>query len=82
MRFETQILGLDRKRVHVFHRMVHGRTRELVSVNDLMLLHVDSKKGKAAAMPDEVFAPLEAIWKVHRKLKKPKDAGRKIGMKH
>jgi carnitine 3-dehydrogenase len=81
MSFETQILGLDRKRVHIFHRMLHGRTKDVVSVNDLMLLHVDTKKGKAAPMPDGIYAALDAIWKVHKNMKKPKEAGRKIGMK-
>jgi carnitine 3-dehydrogenase len=81
MTFETQILGMDKKKIHVFHRMLHGKTKELVATNELMLLHVDTKKGKVVPMPDDVHDAISAIWKDHKKTKKPREAGRVIKVK-
>src|SRR4029450_7966922 len=37
---ETQLVGFDGKRMHLFHRMLHGKTGELVATNEIMQLHV------------------------------------------
>ena len=76
MQFETQLVGLDAKRMHVFHRMTHGRTGELVATNELMLVHVDTKSRKAVPMRADIQEALEAIWKEHKKLAKPRELGR------
>ena len=81
MRFETQLVGLDPKRMHVFHRMIHGRTGDLVATNEIMLLHVDTKTRRTAPMRADVHPALEAVWKEHKKLSKPRELGRtmKVG---
>ena len=81
MRFETQLVGLDPKRMHVFHRMIHGRTGDLVATNEIMLLHVDTKTRRTAPMRADVHSALEAVWKEHKKLSKPRELGRtmKVG---
>jgi carnitine 3-dehydrogenase len=75
---ETQLVGLDEKRMHLFHRMLHGKTGELVATNEIMQLHVDQKAGKVVPMGADIYAPLSAIWAVHKKLKKPHELGRVI----
>jgi carnitine 3-dehydrogenase len=72
---ETQLVGCDPKRMHLFHRMYHGRTKELVAVNEIMQLHVDQKAGRVVPMREDLHEALSAIWKSHRKLKKPKELG-------
>jgi carnitine 3-dehydrogenase len=81
MRFETQLVGLDPKRMHVFHRMIHGRTGDLVATNEIMLLHVHTKTRRTAPMRADVHSALEAVWKEHKKLSKPRELGRtmKVG---
>jgi carnitine 3-dehydrogenase len=78
---ETQIIGCDEKRMHLFHRMLHGKTRDLVATNEIMQLHVDQKAGKVTPMRPDLFEALSAIWSVHRKLKKPAELGRVMDVK-
>ncbi len=80
-RIETQVLGCDEKRMHLFHRMYHSKTKELVASNEIMQLHVNQKEGKVCAMAPALFTALSAIGKAHKKLKKPKDMGRVMTMK-
>ena len=77
---ETQLVGLDEKRMHLFHRMLHGKTGELVATNEIMQLHVDQKAGKVAPMRADIFEALSAVWDVHKKLKAPAELGRVMGV--
>jgi acyl-CoA thioesterase FadM len=73
---ETQLVGMDEKRMHLFHRMLHGKTGELVATNEIMQLHVDQKSGKVAPMRADIFEALSAVWAEHKKLKAPAELGR------
>jgi carnitine 3-dehydrogenase len=73
---ETQLVGLDEKRMHLFHRMLHGKTGELVATNEIMQLHVDQKAGKVAPMRADIFEALSAVWGAHKRLKPPAELGR------
>jgi carnitine 3-dehydrogenase len=73
---ETQLVGLDEKRMHLFHRMLHGKTGELVATNEIMQLHVDQKAGKVSPMRADIFEALSAVWAEHKKLKAPAELGR------
>ena len=39
--YDSQLLGWDEKRLHVFHRMSQSPSGEVVATNELMFLHVD-----------------------------------------
>jgi len=73
---ETQLIGMDEKRMHLFHRMLHGKTGELVATNEIMQLHVDQKAGKVAPMRADILEALSAVWAVHKGLKAPAELGR------
>ncbi len=72
---ETQVLGSDEKRMHLFHRMYHGKTKELVATNEIMQLHVNQKTGKVVPMRSDLYETLSTIGKAHKKLKKPNEMG-------
>lgn len=76
LRFTTQILGLDDKRLHFFHSMFNEDTGELLCTTEQMLLHVDMAAAKAAPINPGPKRALEAIWKVHKDMEKPKNVGR------
>jgi carnitine 3-dehydrogenase len=80
LRFTTQLLGLDGKRLHFFHSMHHGQTGDLLSTTEQMLLHVDMNAAKATPIAPEVHEALSAIWAVHRKLPTPEQAGRRMSL--
>jgi len=75
----TQLLGLDEKRLHVFHRLQRRRDDALVATGEQMHLHVDTAAAKAAPMAGAVHAKLEAIRAAHAGLAAPPGAGRGVG---
>jgi carnitine 3-dehydrogenase len=74
----TQILAVDAKRLHVFHRL-HRRGGDLIATGEQLHLHVDSAAAKAAPMGAELRGKLEALRAAHAALPLPDDAGRPVG---
>ncbi len=81
LRMTTQILGLDEKRLHLFHAMYDAGAEELIATAEQMLLHVDSAAQRAAPIAPEVQAKLKAIAAAHGSLEQPSQVGRVIGIK-
>jgi len=81
LEFNTQILGLDSKRLHIFHQMFHGDTNELLATTEQMLVHVDMNMAKANEIDESVFKILQKIWHCHKKLPLPKQKGRVMEIK-
>jgi carnitine 3-dehydrogenase len=75
----TQLLGLDEKRMHLFHRLHHGRDDGLLASAEQMLLHVNTRAGRACAARPEVLARLEPVAAAHAALPRPENAGRYVG---
>lgn len=78
---ETQLVGLDRRRMHIFHRMLHEQTGEVVATNEIMQLHIDRRMGKVSSMRADVFETLRAIWATHESLEVPSELGRVMNMR-
>ena len=81
LQFSTQILGLDSKKLHIFHQMLHGNSGELLPTTEQMLVHVDMKKARANEIDESVFKILQKIWSCHKKLPLPKQKGRVMEIK-
>ena len=75
----TQILGVDEKRLRVFHRLHRRRDGRLIACGEQMHLHVDTAATRAVAMEPAVRAGLERIRAAHAALPAPAEAGRHIG---
>ena len=75
----TQLLAVDDKRLHVFHRMHRGRDDKQVATAEQMYLHVDTAAAKAAPADAAVRSKLEAILRGHGGLAAPPEAGRPVG---
>lgn len=80
MRFTTQLLGHDAKRLHFIHHLYHAGEGFLAAANEIMALHVGLASRRAAPMPDGVMATLKALQAAHDRLPRPPEAGRSIGM--
>ncbi|MBD9623903.1 carnitine 3-dehydrogenase [Ensifer sp. ENS06] len=76
-----QILSSDEKRLHIFSTIYNAATNEAVATAEQMMLHVDSKAGKAVAAPEAVLSKLRAITEAHAQLQTPDGAGRFVGQK-
>ncbi|GLK70033.1 carnitine 3-dehydrogenase [Ancylobacter dichloromethanicus] len=77
----TQVLAVDDKRLHLFHRLFAGPERREIATAEYMMLHVDSRAGRSAPAPEHVLAKLRAIADAHAKLETPAAVGRAIGQK-
>ncbi len=75
----TQILKLDDKRLHVFHRLHRANGDALIATGEQLHLHVDSAAAKAAPIDAAVRAKLEAIRHAQSGLPVPAEAGRRVG---
>ncbi len=78
-RVHTTVLGVDAKRLHVFHEMFHAGTGELIATNENMFVHVDMENRRSAPFPDHTAAWLREIAAAHTSLPRHKNAGRAIG---
>lgn len=79
--FTTQVLGVDGKRMHLFHRMYLAGTETLIATNELMILHVDLGSRRTATLPAEAVEKIEAIARDHTNLPPPAQAGSVIGLR-
>jgi len=80
LRFTTQLLAHDAKRLHYFHAMYHAEEGYLASTNELMSLHVAVETRRAAAMAPDILTRLAAIQAVHDPLPRPSQVGRVMGL--
>lgn len=81
IRATCQILATDEKRLHVFHRIEHATTGALLATAEQMLLHVDSKAGRACPAPQAQREQLARIARAHAALPVPEGAGRFVGQR-
>jgi carnitine 3-dehydrogenase len=75
----TQILAVDDKRLHVFHRLYRRRDDALIASGEQMHLHVDTAQPKAVPMEAGLRAKLETLRQAHTKLGAPPEAGKPVG---
>ena len=80
LRFTTQVLGVDAKRLHFFHAMEHATTGDLLCTTEQMLLHVDTKAGSTAPLLPGPATALAAIAKAHADLPIPPQVGQVMGL--
>ncbi len=80
LRFTTQLLGFDAKRIHYVHRMYHAEAGFLAATNELMSLHLSQATRRSAPMAEGVQARLALIERAHRDLPIPHQVGRVIGL--
>ncbi|MEE8172362.1 MAG: thioesterase family protein [Alphaproteobacteria bacterium] len=80
MRFDTQLLDHDAKRLHYMHFMYHAEEGYLASTNELISLHVDMTERRSAPMPQSVIGRLDQVAAAHSALPQPSQAGRVISL--
>jgi len=78
MRFATQLLDFDDKRLHFFHAMHHAEEGFLAATSEWLSLHLDMTARRVTAMPEALLARLGAIRAAHDGLPRPPQVGRVI----
>jgi len=74
----TQILATDEKRIRLFHR-IHAEGGKVLATAEQMLLHIDTKAGRACPAPEAVLAKLAPLGEAHGTLEWPRNASRAVG---
>ncbi len=84
LRFTSQLLGFDPKRLHLFHRMYRNQDangeESPVATLEQMLVHVDLEARRSTAMPPAAMERIERLAAAHAGLPRPPQAGRIIGL--
>ena len=81
MRFETQVLDVDAKCLHLFHSLYHDVEDSLSSTNEIMCIHVDTATGRSAPFAPDRLEVLATIARAHAALPSPADRGSVIGIR-
>ena len=76
---DTQVLGADPKRLHVFHRLRRAADGAVLASAEQMLLHVDTEAGRSIAAEGAVLDAMTRLAQVHAALPRPPGAGRSVG---
>jgi len=76
-----QLLDLDAKRLHIFHRMTLGPGGREVAVAEQVLMHVDMRAQRSAPLPPDLFERLSAIRAAHANLPRHAMIGASFGIR-
>jgi len=76
LRFTTLVVGLDGKRLHIYHEMFDDATGDLVATTEQMLLHMDTAAGRPAPIGGRPARALRAIRREHAAMDRPGFLGR------
>ena len=80
LRFTTQLLARDAKKVHLFHEMYHAEQGYLASTNETIVMNINYETRRSGPWPVPVAERLDAIWETHKALPKPAKAGRVMSL--
>ena len=80
LRFTTQLLDRDAKRVHLFHEMFHAEQGYLAATNETIVMNIDYATRRSGPWPAQAAERLEALWATHRDLPRPAKSGRRMGL--
>ena len=76
--YDSQLLGEDAKRLHVFHRMSASPSGAVAATGEFMFLHVDIQTGRVVPMPSERRKAASRLGAAQAGLAVPASAGRRI----
>ncbi|WP_252088528.1 thioesterase family protein [Pseudomonas sp. MWU13-3659] len=77
---QTQIIGFDRKRLHLYHSLHRAGFDEALAASEQMLLHVDLAGPKSAPFGERSIALLQGLMNEQRDLQAPRFVGRVLGL--
>lgn len=81
VRFTTQFLDHDSKRLHLFHRMYHADEGYLAATNELMIMHMDLTTRRPAPFPTRAATAIVDLSRQHAPMPRPSAAGSVIGIR-
>jgi carnitine 3-dehydrogenase len=80
LRTETQVLGWDEKRIHVFHTLLREADATVAATGEQMLLHVEFATKRVGPAEPAVLARVRAVGQADAVKPRPAAAGRAIAL--
>lgn len=81
LRFASRLLGVDGKRLHLFHEMRHEEDDFLAATAEFMLVHVDLTERRSVPFTPETAERVARIAAEHARLPRPPQAGKSVGLR-
>lgn len=81
IRIESRVLGADDKRLHFFHEMYAETAGYLAATAEMLALHVDLGRRRAAPFAPEPAQAIAAMLERQRDLPRPPQLGRGIALR-
>ena len=81
LRFTTQLIDADQKRLHFFHQMLHATDGYLAATNEVLSVHVDLNTRRVAPMPNDLWRRVKSLRAEHQTLAAPDGIGRTMGIR-
>ncbi len=75
---DTQVLGVDEKRVHLFHMLRREGDDEVAATQETLMLHVDTEAGAVTPMRADLQSRLAELARHHASLPEPSGVGRAV----
>jgi acyl-CoA thioester hydrolase len=77
----TRVLGIDSKRVHIYHQLFTEGREEAVAASEQMLLNVEMAGPRGAAFSEPVRGALQGLVSDHANLPAAPYVGRRMALK-
>ena len=81
LRFTTQLLDYDAKRIHLFLEMFQSDEGYKAATSEWLAIHVDTDTRRSTEMPESARERLVEIMSAHERLPRPRQAGHVIGIR-
>jgi acyl-CoA thioesterase FadM len=81
LNYDSQLLGGDEKRLHVFHRMSRSPSGTVAATSELMFLHVNIDTERVVPMPSGRWQAVSRLAAAQAGLAVPASAGRGIQLR-
>lgn len=80
IRIDSRLVGADDKRVHFFHEMFEEQAGFLAATAEMLGLHIDLGRRRAAPFPPQEARAIAALLERHRRLPRPSQLGRAVAL--
>ena len=82
LRVTTQLIDWNHKFVHTYQALYHREANYLAASAEMLFIHVSLKDRRSMPLPVAVQDKLNAIMRIHARLARPPQLGRKIAIRH
>jgi len=81
LRFTTQLVDFDHKRLHFFHCLYHGEKGYLAAINENLGMYIDMDTRRSTTFSDSQMARFQQELELGRQFGSPEGLGRKLGIR-